>query len=95
MESGRSEFVDTRSRELGGRAEGGEGGDRPVSALSHGPSGLRGLRGSGWLFHSDFSALSGPPLVSSLKRPIKLVGWARHSVGLSRSASVLALITPL
>lgn len=31
--TGRSEFGDTRSRESGGWAEGGEGGDRPVSAV--------------------------------------------------------------
>lgn len=35
--TGRSEFVDARSRELGGWAEGGEGGDRPVPASAVGP----------------------------------------------------------
>lgn len=74
-ESGRSEFVDTRSRELGGWAEGGSGRGEAGPCLGPWPSGLCHLRGPG------VTALSSLVHFVSLNRPIKLLGRARHCPG--------------
>lgn len=75
------QFIDTRSRELGGRAEGGRG--RRQDSPSLGPSALQlaPSQGPGWPPRSDCSPLSGPLLVSSFSTPAQLLGWARPCAG--------------